>query len=161
MGTAVAFGATLRHPERFSGLVVVNGFFQRTTPPDTDPFLLGLHHDYERTLDRFAQLCTPEPDSYPIRRWGRQILDRATQEAAIALYTMPLDLRDRLPLITLPTLVIHGDADPLVSVQAAQNLVTTLPNARLALIPGAGHVPIMTYPHQVAHEINDFFDITS
>lgn len=158
MGTAVAFGAALRHPERFSGIVVVNGFYQRTAPPDTDPFVLGLHHDYSRTLDRFAELCTPEPDSAPIKRWGRQILDRATQQAALALYTMPLDLRDRLPAITHPTLVIHGDADPLVSVKSAQQLVATLPNARLALIPGAGHVPIMTRPAQVAQEINAFFD---
>jgi pimeloyl-ACP methyl ester carboxylesterase len=157
MGTAIAFGAALRHPERFSGLVVVNGFYQRAAPPDTDPFLLGLRHDYARTLDRFAQLCTPEPDSEPVRRWGRQILDRASQQAAIALYTMPLDMRVHLPSINLPALVVHGDADPLVSVQAARQLAATLPNARLALIEGAGHVPIMTYPRRVADEIDNFF----
>lgn len=157
MGTAVAFGAALRHPERFSGLVVVNGFYQRSAPPDTDPFLQGLRHDYVRTLDRFAELCTPEPDAGPVRRWGRQILDRASQQAAISIYTMPLDLRDRLSDITHRTLIVHGDADPLVSVQSAERLASSLPNSKLVLISGAGHVPIMTRPHQVAHEINAFF----
>lgn len=44
----------------------------------------------------------------------------------------------------LPALVLHGDADPTVPVEAARELTGALgPRARLVLIPGAGHVSLL------------------
>src|SRR5690242_13878596 len=88
MGASVAMGAALREPARFSGLVIVNGAYYRDTPEGRDPFLLGLQTDYAQALAHFVEGCVPEPDSAHIKRWGRQILDRASPEAAIALYHM-------------------------------------------------------------------------
>jgi pimeloyl-[acyl-carrier protein] methyl ester esterase len=88
-----------------------------------------------------------------------QIVTRAEQAAAIQLYEMMygLDLRPRLPTITLPTLIIHGEKDALVPVSAAQWLAGQLPHSQLHILPGAGHVPTMTRPQQVATLINQFF----
>ena len=50
--------------------------------------------------------------------------------------------KNRLPLlarITAPTLVIHGEADPLVPVAAGHELAKRIPGARLELIAGMGH----------------------
>ncbi len=50
--------------------------------------------------------------------------------------------KSRLPLlrqITAPTLVIHGEADPLVPVAAGRELGKQIPGARLEIIPGMGH----------------------
>jgi pimeloyl-ACP methyl ester carboxylesterase len=159
MGTMVALAAARRQPERFSGLIIVNGAYFRATPLAQDPFYTGLQRQYAATLDYFAQLCVPEPDGGPVLRWGRQILDRASAEAALRLYEIgaDVDLRPEVPHIDLPTLVIHGDADPLVPVKTSQWLADTLPDAELVLVPGAGHVPIMTRPHDVANAINRFF----
>lgn len=159
MGAAIAFGAALKNPHRFSGLVIVNGAYYWPTPPEQDTFLAGLQQDYSRTLDRFVHACVPEKDSDHIKRWGRRILDRASPEAAIALYRMAgtIDLRDDLSRITLPTLIVHGDADTLVPVQSARWLAETLPNSRLVIISGAGHVPIMTQPAEVVRAILGFF----
>ena len=44
-----------------------------------------------------------------------------------------------------PTLVIHPERDPL-PVATARELVTILPRASLALIPGAGHLPFLEIP---------------
>jgi pimeloyl-ACP methyl ester carboxylesterase len=159
MGAAVALAAALQQPQRFSGLVLVNGAYYRETPLEQDPFFHGLNTNYAQTLDRFAAACVPEPNSDPIRRWGRQILERASPEAALRLYQMTgaIDLRGDLSRMTLPTLILHGDADPLVSVKSARWLAETLPNAKLVLVNGAGHVPIMTRQHEVTREIMDFF----
>lgn len=49
---------------------------------------------------------------------------------------------DRSPLlaaIVAPTLVLHGEADPLVPVAAGRDLARSIPNARLLTIPGWGH----------------------
>ena len=53
-----------------------------------------------------------------------------------------LAAKSRVPLlgrIGSPTLVIHGQDDPLVPVKAAHELARLIPGARLELIPGMGH----------------------
>lgn len=159
MGAGVAFGAALRYPERFSGLVVVDSLDLRRGPRENDPFIAMLKEDFPAAIDRFVNACVPESDSDHIKRWGRMILDRASQEAAIALYQMgnSIDLRNNLRRVTQPTLILHGDADVLASVESAQWLAEMLPNAKLVVLNGAGHVPIMTRPREVADEIMGFF----
>ena len=158
-GATIALGAALRYPQRISGLVIVDGFYFQDTPESQDAFFAGLKSNYAQTLDWFVQACVPEVDCEPIKRWGRQILDRATAEAALALYRVPgsVDLRPKLNRITQPTLILHGEADSLVPLSSAQWLAQTLPAAKLVTLPGAGHVPTMTQPQTVAQEIMRFF----
>jgi pimeloyl-ACP methyl ester carboxylesterase len=159
MGATVAFGAALREPERFSGLVIVNGALSRNTAGGTDPLLMGLQQEYLQTLERYVNACIPEENSNHVKRWRRLIIDRATREAAIALYRIlgSIDLRRDLSRLKQPTLVLHGDADTLVSLESAQWLAGTLPNAELVLLNGAGHIPSMTRPNEVAREITSYF----
>ena len=49
------------------------------------------------------------------------------------------DRRQHLSLLTVPTLVIHGTADPLFHVEAGKDTARTIPNAKLLLIEGMGH----------------------
>jgi 3-oxoadipate enol-lactonase len=51
------------------------------------------------------------------------------------------DVSDRLGEITAPTLVIHGDADPLVRVENGRDLAAGIPGARLIAYEGIGHIP--------------------
>jgi pimeloyl-ACP methyl ester carboxylesterase len=46
---------------------------------------------------------------------------------------------ERLPRITAPTLVIHGEGDALIPVAAASDLAARIPGAKLEVIPGWGH----------------------
>jgi proline iminopeptidase len=55
------------------------------------------------------------------------------------------DWRDRLRAVRAPTLVAHGEAD-LLPVAVARELVALLPDARLALVPRAGHMPFWERP---------------
>ena len=45
----------------------------------------------------------------------------------------------RLAQITVPTLIIHGEADPLVRPAASRALARAIPGARLVTYPGMGH----------------------
>ncbi len=49
------------------------------------------------------------------------------------------DRRDRLGRVTTPTLVLHGEADPLVKLEAGEETAASIPGARLVTIPGWGH----------------------
>lgn len=160
-GALTALAAVLKNPSRISGLVIVDGMYYSKPRSENDPFAMGLKTDYPATLDRFVQACVPEADSEHLKRWGRQILDRASQEAAIALYLSAggIDLRNDLHRITQPALILHGDADILVPLDDARRLAQLLPNARLTVLHGAGHVPTVTRPLEVVREITEFFNI--
>lgn len=49
------------------------------------------------------------------------------------------DRRVMLKKVTAPTLVIHGDADPLVPVAGAHDTAASIAGAKLHIIPGMGH----------------------
>lgn len=58
-----------------------------------------------------------------------------------------------LPRIRTPTLVLHGEADPLVPVAAGRDLARRIPGARLLTLPGWGHdLPAPLLP-RLAEEI--------
>ncbi|MGQ2929458.1 MAG: alpha/beta fold hydrolase [Sphingopyxis sp.] len=49
------------------------------------------------------------------------------------------DRRAMLKTIAAPTLVIHGEADPLVPLAGGKDTAASIPGARLMTIPGMGH----------------------
>ncbi|MFN8474295.1 MAG: alpha/beta hydrolase [Anaerolineae bacterium] len=162
-GARTALRAALRHPERITGLVIVDGSYSSPPLLGEDPFLDGLRGAYAITVQYFVDACIPEPDSDHLKRWGRQILQRASQEAAIALYLVRdgSDIRNDLPKITQPALLIHGENDIIVALASSEALLNSLPNAKLTVMHGTGHVPTVTRPREVASEIQSFFALDS
>lgn len=49
------------------------------------------------------------------------------------------DRRPALEALTVPTLVIHGDSDPLVPLEAGEDTARAIPGATLLVIEGMGH----------------------
>jgi pimeloyl-ACP methyl ester carboxylesterase len=66
------------------------------------------------------------------------------------------DTRDLLPTIRLPTLLIWGDADARSPMAVAHQLHEAIPGARLAVIPGAGHVSNLEDPVRFDAHVRDF-----
>lgn len=67
------------------------------------------------------------------------------------------DLRDVLPTIRVPTLLIYGDADqrsPASPVGDA--LHTGIPGSKLVVLPGPGHVVNLEAPERFNDEVRDF-----
>lgn len=56
--------------------------------------------------------------------------------------------RSRLSGVTAPTLVLHGEGDPLVKVEAGRDTAAHIPGAELITIPGWGHdlPPVLIEP---------------
>jgi pimeloyl-ACP methyl ester carboxylesterase len=68
-----------------------------------------------------------------------------------AMSTTPNELRR----LSVPTLMIWGDHDPVVPIAAAQAAAQLMPHARLEVLP-AGHVPQLGHPKQVAELLAAF-----
>jgi 3-oxoadipate enol-lactonase len=66
---------------------------------------------------------------------------------------------DSTPLlgsITVPTLVIVGEEDPLTPPARAEAMAAAIPGARLAVIPRAGHVPPLETPEAFNRTLGEF-----
>src|SRR5581483_1309913 len=55
-------------------------------------------------------------------------------------------LRQRLKLIDVPTLLIWGDSDGIVTPDYGRQFAASIPNAKFQLIEKAGHYPYLEQP---------------
>ena len=62
--------------------------------------------------------------------------------------------RERLRGVTAPTLVIHGEADPLVPLAAGRDTAAHIPGSRLKTIPGMGHDLPLALVDEIADAIS-------
>jgi pimeloyl-ACP methyl ester carboxylesterase len=56
------------------------------------------------------------------------------------------DVRDRLPGVNVPVLVITGAHDRITRPQEPEEIAAALPDASLAVVEGAGHFPFIETP---------------
>jgi pimeloyl-ACP methyl ester carboxylesterase len=68
------------------------------------------------------------------------------------------DLAARVHRIRVPTLVLAGERDLLVSECSLRDLLDGLPDAESRVLAGCGHLAFVTHPNRVAAEVQRFFD---
>ena len=78
---------------------------------------------------------------------------RAPALAATTLASLSHDGRQFAPSLHVPTLVLHGGADPEVPADELQELLAALPDAELVKFRGAGHMLPLTHGVDVAHHV--------
>ena len=128
-----------------------------------DTFIAALATDAAVTLQRFIALLN-QGDTQA-RALGRTFLkqlhadplpDTATLLVGLG-WLRDVDLRQQLAAIDVPTLLVHGEHDPLMPLHAAVWLNEQWPNAQLEVFSGAAHAPFLNDPERFARLIADFF----
>ena len=93
-----------------------------------------------------------------IQHWWAKLLRLGTSpagaEAVIRLYA-DIDIRDILPSVKVPTLVLHRTGDRMVPVDQAHMLAAGIEGARMIELPGDDHLPLYE-PEQILDEIEEF-----
>ncbi len=135
-------------PHRTRRLVLVDAYgLWREDMPVPDPFVLGPQQlSAAKWADPDAapaepSIVVPDPNDP-----NAVVLDRARNLAAATKFMWPFaerGLRRRLPFIQAPTLVIHGEDDGLVPPAYADEFARLIPDAQVARIAGAGHLPMV------------------
>jgi pimeloyl-ACP methyl ester carboxylesterase len=74
----------------------------------------------------------------------------------MSLSSAEVDTTDLLPSIDLPTLVLWGDDDSRSPLPIAQQIHASIPKAKLAIIPNAGHVSNMEQPDAFNSQVGRF-----
>jgi pimeloyl-ACP methyl ester carboxylesterase len=67
-----------------------------------------------------------------------------------------LMLREDMVHLPVPTLFAWGDADAFAPPSSGQEMAARMPDARIQVIPDAGHLPWYDRPHTVATAISGF-----
>jgi 3-oxoadipate enol-lactonase len=143
MGGGIAQELALLHPDRVASLVLACTALPDPNEPTTPKIPLVLRIIPPRILIRFAKGDYGSDVSPEAIRDDKNILRSANlpthgllaQMQAIAAYHhIP-----RESVITVPTLVLHGDADKTVPVEKGRALAAAIPGSRLEIIHGGGH----------------------
>ena len=71
------------------------------------------------------------------------------------------DQRDLLPRIAVPTLLIWGELDARSPLSVAHEFEQEIPDAKLVVIPGAGHVSNLEQPKQFNQAVREFCRVHS
>jgi pimeloyl-ACP methyl ester carboxylesterase len=147
MGGNVAQELVFRHPEKVANLVLMSTY---TYEPNRARFAIDamIHAVREgASMDTFQTMMQTWCSTESFFRGKVSVCELgdgcdisvlnglARQKGALDGF----DSRERLHLITMPTLVVHGDEDIMVPIAFGQKLAAGIANAEFEIIPGAGH----------------------
>jgi class 3 adenylate cyclase len=132
------------YPDRCTALVLI-GAYARANPAAVEAFLKYIDEAWGSggTLSMFAP--SRANDQAMLHWWKRVERLGASPAAASALMKMngQVNVRDILPSIRVPTLVIHRTGDRVIPVQAGRALAKHIPKATFLELPGDDHLPFV------------------
>jgi class 3 adenylate cyclase/pimeloyl-ACP methyl ester carboxylesterase len=162
---AELFAAT--YPERTTALVLLNATARASAapgydvgaPPDVQERLVSMT---EQTWGRGDIMAAINPsladDPGAAEAWGRFFRLSASPATAAAVMRMlfELDVRDVLPMIRVPTLVVHRRDNPIVTVDQGRYVADHIENATFVVVPGADYGLAVGDIDAVIDEVEDF-----
>ncbi len=169
MGGAITALYAATHPERIRSAILFDpaGVFEYDSELVTlvkegdNPLIVKQPGDFERLVD-FAlekEPFVPWP-IYSVME-ERAIANRAVNErifAAIRDSGYQPGFRDALEQITAPVLVVWGRQDRITDYRNGAIFVERIPDARLELLEGVGHAPMVEVPERSATLVRDFVE---
>ncbi len=142
------------YPERTRALVMIGTYAKRRWAPDY-PWA-PTEEQGERFLDEIQRTWggpvglearAPSVAHDPAFRdwWSTYLRMGASPGAALALTRMnaAIDVRDVLPAIRVPTLIVHRIEDRLLTIDEGRYVASRIPGATLLQLPGEDHLPFV------------------
>jgi 2-hydroxy-6-oxonona-2,4-dienedioate hydrolase len=147
LGCNILVEFALRHPERVKCLVLQG--------PTGDPATRSFHQQFARWLLKAWR----EPRDAALSKITRQDSMAAGPRRIVLTFRDFLQHRmeDKLPHVPVPTLVIRGSRDPIVTQAWAKQMVRLLPQGRLVEMPGGVHTLNYFEPRQFSRLLRVFF----
>jgi pimeloyl-ACP methyl ester carboxylesterase/DNA-binding winged helix-turn-helix (wHTH) protein len=162
------FAAT--YPEQTEALVMIGTYARRLRAPD---------YPWGPTLEEHEAFCrdilehwggpvgiearAPSVVADPAFRewWAAYLRMGASPAAAVALTRMnaQIDVRNVLPTIRVPALVLHRSGDRCLLVEEGRYVASLIPDARFVELPGDDHLPFVGDQDSLLDEIERFLTV--
>ena len=155
MGGAIVQEFALHYPGRLAGIVLVGTGARLLVAP---AILDGIRSDFPATARTIAEWVHDKNTPEQLKRlYLRSVLENDPQVMYRDFYACDqFDRRADVARIATPALVVCGSSDVMTPPKFSQSLAQSLPHARLALIPNAGHMVALEAPEAVTEVVVDF-----
>ncbi len=163
---SLLFAAT--YPERTDALVLYGGMARSTEAPDY-PWATPAEDLIESNRELIMPVAYEAED---LDLWTPSLVDDNQYKEWLARYRragvspdgirliyetfLDIDVRDVLPTINVPTLVLHRRGDRVVNRRAGEWMADQIPGARYVELPGQDHLPWAGDMDEVVEEVREF-----
>jgi pimeloyl-ACP methyl ester carboxylesterase len=161
----ILFAAT--YPERTIGLILHGCQARGQWAPDypwaptveeIEKQIAGIEMNWDGQVDLNEGAPTLANDPLAQEWESAYLRYAASPRAAIAMWRLgsEVDVRDILPSIRVPTVVLHKEHDRWIKPEEAHYLATHIPNAKLVVLPGYDHIIWGDGQDRLVEEIEEF-----
>jgi class 3 adenylate cyclase/pimeloyl-ACP methyl ester carboxylesterase len=162
---AMLFAAT--HPDRTKALILYAPVAKTVSTPD---FPYGKSPEEQAAFfERFIrevgtgrnvalQASSAATDERFVEWWARfeRLVASPSAYEELGRILTEVDVRDVLPAIRVPTLVIHREGDPIVLEPQARYVAGQIANATYVMLPGEDHLPFVGDADAILDEVERF-----
>ncbi len=170
MGGYMALRFALRYQDRLDGLILIDTQAQGLSLEEQEQYgqefrKLDIEGSMPRDfVDWLAPICfgqttidkNPDLVSYWADRWST-IPARSVYYEAFSWLGRE-DLSERVAEIKVPTLIIHGEEDAVIPLEHPTASLGVLPDARLSILPEAGHTSNLENPEAFNKTVRNFLN---
>ncbi len=154
MGGMIAQILGMEYPHRVSTLtIIMSSTSNPLLPPPTPgalqfllrPFPLEKKKYVEHFIEMWHVLngSNLPIDEGLLRKLGERTYERGISVAGsarqLAAVLSASSRKEKLASVKIPTLVIHGESDPLLPLKCGEDVAGSIPGSKLKTIPGMGH----------------------
>ena len=161
----ILFAAT--YPERTEALILFGSFAKGLWAPDypwavkreeLDQELAAVGRDWGGPFDLSAGAPSLADDEEAREWFAAYLRNSASPKAAVSIWdwNAELDVRDLLPAVHVPTLVLHRHGDRWQPVEEGRYLAEHIPGAKYVELPGDDHLIFAGDRTLVLDEIEEF-----
>lgn len=141
MGAGTALGLAMGHTDRVRSAIIA-GFGVETEPRASIARKLMQPDAIERDDPQWARRMAERHDGVQGPGGWQRVMNAIREDIIAGTPPTP----DELRRVRLPVLLAYGDRDPWVPLEQAVRLKRQLPDARLLVSPGVGHVVVAEKP---------------
>ncbi|MBX7170083.1 MAG: alpha/beta fold hydrolase [Pyrinomonadaceae bacterium] len=159
------FAAT--YPEKTTALVMIGTYAKRikdedypwgVSAEDREEFFEMMRRDWGKPVGIEERAPTMAYDEEFRNWWATYLRMGASPGAAVALTKMnaEIDVRNVLPTIRVPTLVIHRSGDLCLKVEEGRYVASRIPACKYLELQGIDHLPFVGNQNEILDEIEEF-----
>ncbi len=159
------FAAT--YPEKTTALVMIGTYAKRikdeeypwgVSAEDREAFFELMRRDWGKPVGIEERAPSMASDEEFRHWWAEYLRMGASPGAAVALTKMnaEIDVRSVLPLIRVPTLVVHRSGDLCLKVEEGRFVASQIPACKYVELGGIDHLPFVGNQDEILDEIEEF-----
>jgi pimeloyl-ACP methyl ester carboxylesterase len=168
MGGYVAFEFYRRYPERVAGLLLTATRAGADSPETKKARDAAAGVAIAEGTPAIVESMLPKllaPENYEAQpelvEYVREVMLETSEDGIVGALAAMRDRRDStpdLPSMDVPTLILHGAEDQLIPVAEAEAMAKAMPQAKLEIVPSAGHLPNLENPDFFNDAVREFLE---